>query len=263
MLLNAAERPRWWNLLVYGRSGTGKTSLGVTAPEPVVLLGELQGYESIRDAAHRLDKPEPPTFLIRTADELRRAIMTLRSVDDAPLTALAEQHGAAGVELPYVRPQTVVVDSLTEMMKLVCDEIDEQSPPRIAKDGLPERTKRFWGVLGNRSDRLLRALRDLPYHVVMLARLVDKEVGEGQEKSRLVTPDMPMNKLGELTASVTNAVGISTKVAKAKLNADTEYTFGVRFSGPGYFLLKALRPLGDVETSDVSDWIERLDRAHE
>ena len=263
-LLNAVHAERFWNVLVYGRSGTGKSSLGVTAPDPVILLGELQGFESIRDAAHRLSKPVPPCFHITSAQELRQAIMILRDREDpAPIAKLAAAHGAAGVELPYDRPGTVVIDSHTEMMKLLCDEIDEQSPPRIAKDGLPERSKRFWGVLSTRSDRLLRAFRDLPYHVLLLARLVDKEIGEGREKSRYVGPDLPMNKLGELTASITNAVGLSFKEAVPQLKDDTEHVFRVRFSGPSHFLTKPLRPLADVESPDVSDWLARLDVAHE
>lgn len=261
MLLTNEDFVRLYNILVYGQSGSGKSTLGVTAPDPVILLGESQGFESIRDAALRLGKPLPPTFHVTHADQLRQAILALRR-EDEPLLELAALHGAAGIELPYTRPKTVVLDSLTEMMKLVCDEIDEQSPPRIAKDGLPERSKRFWGVLSDRSDRLLRSLRDLPYHVLMLALLSDREVGEGQERSRVIGPQLPMHKLGELTASVTNAVGVSVRTATPLPDNDTEYSFNVRFAGPPYMLSKAMRPLGDKEPADFSAWVERLDAAH-
>lgn len=263
MRMTATDRPRTWNLLIYGRTGTGKSSLGVTAPDPLILLGETQGFESVRDAAVRLGKPTPPTFHVKHADELRSILLRLMEDDETPIRSIDRYYDPESEYAPpYERPRTIVLDSITEFMELLCDEIDEQSPPRIAKDGLPERSRRFWGELSKRSGRLLRTLRDLPYNVVLLARLMDKEIGEGNAKARIVAPALPMNKMPEEVAAVTNGVGLAFKLAKPKAKSDTEFTYNVRFAGPDHFMLKALRPLKDIEPADLSDWFERLDTAH-
>lgn len=257
MLLNDSAGSRVLKVGVYGPSGSGKTTLGVTAPEPVILLCERQGWDHIKDAAARLGKPTPPTYLIETIDQFREAVRILRDPDDkAPLKRLNEKHGSKA-KLPYDKPQSIVVDSVTEVLKLIVDGIDKQSPRKIASDGLPQVSDRFWGALTTRGDGVFRSIRDLPYHTITLARMIDKEIGEGQDKSRLITPMLSMYKFAEEWMSTCNAVGIAYKERELREKEDDLYHFKVRFTGPAYMKCKTLRPLRDTEVPNVTDWIAR------
>lgn len=264
MYLNTQEADNQHNLLVYGPSGTGKTSLGVSAPDPVILLSERQGYESVKSAAKRLNKPIPPTFWIQNRDALSTAIKVLRRGNTETLANLCDallpksEVEKAVTSLPYRKPQTVVIDSVTEMFNLISDDIDTTAPPKLAKDGLPERTMRYWTVLGDRAHGFIRAARDLPFHVVMLALQEDKETGEGDEKARIVQPMTPMRKIPAMLSSAVNAVGVSEVVRKRATGKQMEMKWQVKFASPSWMLTKPLRPLQDVETPDITDWFNRL-----
>lgn len=266
-MLNVSQVERLWKFLVYGATGTGKTTLGVTAPDPVFLLSEAQGYESVRDAAARMGKPVPPVFLVQTVDGLRAAVLSLRSgaFSQTPLHGLVEsllprdQWAAAKAALPYAKPKTIVVDSITEFFKVVADEVEREAPMQVASDGLPDRSLRHMGVIKDRCERLVRSLRDLPYHVVVLAAQSDQEIGQGKEKSRKVAPDTVVAKLQGALAHAANAVGVASKVEVADKNGGTRPAWGVNFVLPGHFMSKVARPLRDAEVPNVSSWVKRLD----
>jgi len=277
VLLNQEQIERTINLGIYGTSGTGKTTLGVTAPDPVILLSERQGFESIRDAAARLKKPIPPTFLMQHRDALGQAIAALQKgvgssgsngKSAEPLVRLVEQfvpedkQKQAIADLPYTTPKTVVLDSCTDMMQLVWDHILEQSPQKTAKDGLPETNMRHWGTMKERGNALLRAVRDLPYHSIYLSLLDDRETGEGDEKNRVVQPQMPMRALPGMLAASCNAVGITRVKRLHEKGKDMELQRWVQFAGPDFMLVKPLRPLKDQEEPNVSKWIAKLDKKH-
>lgn len=259
MLLRDKDHARLLKALVYGKSGSGKTHLGVTAPDPVVLLSERQGFETIRDAAARLGRPLPPTFWVRSVDDLREALRIL-GTSKAPLEHMQQHFGSADEQdepLPYATPQTVVLDSMTDIAQLVSDDIDRIAPPRKGKDGLPVKAERYWGVLGDRMHGLIRAFRDLPYHVLFLALLDDRTVGEGEEAARQVGPMMPMRKMPAMLESAVNAVGVASVKQVPVKGQDVELQHGVTFAAPDWIMTKPLRPLRDREVADFGDWVQR------
>lgn len=270
MLLNANQPRRRWIFGVYGESGVGKTHLGVTAPDPVILLGERQGFETVRDAARLLGKPVPPAFWINNPEALRVAVSTLQTSDD-PLVDLIRHFAGPGDDvdaaiaaLPYRKPKTVVADSATEFLQLVWEGIGAQAKTKIAADGLPEVSMRYWGVMKDRSGRLIRAFRDLPYHVLFLALLDDREVGEEDERSRIVQPLTPMRSIPSMLVAATNAFGVAKRERKVSREEGTdkrkiEIRRYVQFEAPSYVVSKPLSPLEAEEIPDVSDWFRRLE----
>lgn len=274
MLLNTQQDERLWKVLCYGESGVGKTHLGVTAPDPVILLAERQGFETVRDAAHMLGKPTPPTFWMRNLQDFRTAIQVLQN-DPAPLATLVQRLAGDATEeevdaemesLPYVRPKTVVIDSCTEVFQLIWDNLLEQAPPKTAKDGLPDTSMRHWSAMRDRASGLIRTCRDLPYHVLFLALLDDREQGEAEQKTRIVQPQAPMRAIPSMLVAACNAAGVvrRDRVTVADENDPSgrriEVRRSVRFLCPSFVLAKPLHPLAPEEVPDVSDWFRRLER---
>jgi hypothetical protein len=256
-------------LVIYGKSGTGKTTLGASAPHPFFLLSERQGFRSVRDAARRLNAPTPPTMWLQTMDDMRVCLKHLRANGPEPIAeAMREILGksdateAAIAALPYVKPDSIVCDSMTDFFRMVSEDIMVGLGFPKAKDGQEVRSDRYWDLLRSRCDRLVTLLRDMPYHVVMLCLLDDRMVGKDDEATRSVGPDTPMRALASNLLAATNACGCSYQDQKSTLNDKGEPVFEhewkVRFRGPRYMVLKSCEPLRDVETPDVSDWIMRV-----
>lgn len=271
MLLNDTQPQRFWKFLIYADSGSGKTHLGVSAPDPVILLGERQGFETVRDAAKRFKKPMPPTFWIQKKQDLIDA-MRILATDAVPVAGLIK-HFAPDEEtakrqiaaLPYTAPKTVVFDSMTEFANQIFDSLTEEAPPKMAKDGLPDISMRYWGAYKERVSRFIRAARDLPYHCVFLALKDDKEVGDGDEKSRVICPMMLGRATPAMLEGATNAVGTINITRKyvTKKKGDEEVRQqklirSVQFTGPSFMHTKPLAPLEDTEVPSIEDWIKRL-----
>jgi hypothetical protein len=253
------DDPEWWKFLVYGPSGSGKSRLGVTSPDPLILLGEPQAAVIIKRTARELGKPVPPTFLINDFQQLQDAVRILRAHPE-PCRELARLHGGDPGAVAYARPQTVVLDSGTEFIKLIEARLYEQIGKPVAKDGLPENSIRFLVTLRTRVDSFFRAVRDLPFHVLMLALMDDREVGDGEEKARVVTPMLGSRKMPELAAAAVNAVGLmQVRAQRAKKKGEDVYQeHSVLFHTPSFVRTKILRPLRDKEEPDVTSWIDRL-----
>lgn len=142
------------NLLVYGKVGSGKTTLAATAQDhpalsPVLFLDFEGGVLSV---AGRGDIMRVP---VRSMDELEAIVAALHMND--PI---------------YDAFQTVVLDSASEMLWLAQQE-ELQRSMRLQRGGSDrspdEMTLQDYGISGNKMKRLLRALRDLPRHTVLTA----------------------------------------------------------------------------------------------
>lgn len=137
-------------LLVYGGAGTGKTCLIPTLPKPIVLSAEA-GLLSIAGA-------DVPYVEIDSLETLREAWSWLSK----------EDHGF----------ESVVIDSISEVAEVVLN-----AEKKTAKD-----PRQAYGAMQEAMADLVRAFRDLPMHVVMLAKL-DKTA---DETGRLLySPSMP------------------------------------------------------------------------
>lgn len=269
LLLSDEEIEDYYKMLVYGKPGTGKTTLGVTAPKPLFLLSERQGYRSVKDAARRLGIPTPPSIWVETLEDVRNVLRALYHEHDEPIAvALRQVLGASDeteekiARLPYLRPETIVTDSVTDFFTLIGQDIERTTGKIIGKDGLEVKHDRYWGVLRDRSEALIRSFRDLPYHILFLALLSDREVGEGDEKSREVQPACAMKALPSALVAAVNLCGIMSVREVASQDEEGELTYQhqrwVRFAGPGWMTTKMMRPLRDVEVPHVGAWFDTL-----
>jgi hypothetical protein len=205
--------------LVYGNSGTGKSTMCGTAPRNILYLWtERQGVISFKRVA-----PNQDTLEIDSLDTLRAALSELR----------APGHGYS----------TVCLDSLSEMQRLI---IDEQVSKTTGKE---EPTISDWKVIIDRTASLVRAYRDLPMHVVVTALAEESIVNESD---RLIRPSVSGRKLPGQLAQYFNLVGYSFKVVK-----DKSITYKVLIEGKDDFTCKGLPGLRYREDPDITYWYER------
>lgn len=248
------ENERFWKMAIAGLSGTGKTSLGVSAPRPLILLSERQGMPSIKNAARRLGRAIPPVLLVEQADDYRLALQALRG-DRAHPFVVKDSKGEVVLKLEQW-PETVVLDSLSDAVSVFMREVREQSPQRAGKDGLPVDANRFWGVLSDRLYNLMKAFRDLPMNVVFLCLRDErtKEDADGNVIERVIQPKLtPRALVNDLCAAV-NIVGYSYRTH----DKDRNIVYGVVLEAGEGAVTKPCEPLRKVEVADLTSWIERL-----
>lgn len=149
------ERSAWYNMLIYGDSGTGKTTLAgsadaVPSMRPVLFIDIEGGTESLR---HQY--PEVDTVRVTTWKEMQAVYDAL-------------YHG----ESDY---RTVVLDSLTEMQKFNMYDIMSsliQKRPDLDPDvpGMRE-----WGKNLEQMRKMVRGFRDLEIHTIFTALKADEK----------------------------------------------------------------------------------------
>lgn len=260
--IDQAKGERFLNVAIYGKPGTGKTSMGVSAPKPLILLSEAQGMLHVEQAAQRLGKPIPPVLYCDHLQDYRNVARALWGSREEPFRVFEtyEEGGEKKRKLKYELsewPESVVIDTLTDVCRLAISEIREQSPPKAGKDGLPVDSQRFWNVLGGRIDQLIFTFRDAPCHTVFLCQVDDREVGDEDEKRRQMTPDLATRKHASTLCSAVNVVGYSYR-RELRGKGQAELQYGVMTVGPEYMMLKPLRPLRDIEVPNLGNWIDRV-----
>ena len=163
------ESVPWFNLLIYGDPGAGKTHLCGTAMDhklthPMLVLDVEGGTVTLHN------RPDVDVIQIRSMDQIVRV------------------HGELVRNEPYYK--TVAVDSITELQKLdmrtVMQEQYDKRPDTTDKD-VP--SQREWGKSGERVRRVVRAFRDLECHVIMTALATERE--DEKTKKIITYPSLP------------------------------------------------------------------------
>ncbi len=143
------ERSSWYNILIYGDSGTGKTTLAgsadaVPSMRPVLFVDIEGGTESLKHSY-----PEVDTVRVTTWKEMQQVYNALHEGNH-----------------PY---RTVVLDSLSEIQKFNMYNIMQdlmQKRPDLDPDvpGMRE-----WGKNLEQMRRMVRGFRDLHMHTIFTA----------------------------------------------------------------------------------------------
>jgi hypothetical protein len=253
-------------IVVYGPGGVGKTTLGVTSSDPLFFLSQASARGSVIEAAESLGKKTPPMFLLEEMKDLVEALRACHSPNPAQYMARYSFNSDKDREskvkaylktLPSQRPQTIVWDNMTDFCRIIAEAIDKASPPKIGKDGLPTRNEKYWQVLRERCERFIRQLSEVPYHVLFLAQMDDRVIGDSEDqRTRKVGPDLPVRSLASVLASVSNAVGRLRTFTEVDQDEEKLLFRTVCFSGPDWVLTKKFGGLYDYEVPNVAHWIE-------
>ncbi len=213
-------------ILIYGDSGAGKTTAAARAPNPIVLLTEVNGVESIRAVA-------PNAGLVLATGP--SALQTVKEFVDAALAG------------KFPDGSTLVVDSLLEIQRHIQDAILRRSGRRGNEEAM---TIAEWGTLAKKMADFLRALRSVPYPVICttLATWEKNEVtGE-----MLVRPSFLGKKTGEEMPQWFSAVGYLRREPNPEGGPPKRY---VVFDGPSSIVCKPAPSYNPVMPPDASAWL--------
>jgi hypothetical protein len=199
----------------------------------------------------------PAVLYMQAAEDYKLVLRALRSPKDKPF-AVRDAAGNPFFELAEW-PQTVVIDSLTDVCRLLIEEIRRQSPQKTGRDGLPSDSERFWNTLGDRFVAFVKYYRDVPMHVLFLCLQDDRMVGEGAEAQRVVRPALAMRKFADELCAAVNLMAVTYRTIQNASNArERKPAYGIMTVGPEYVMTKPYSVLRPVETPNFTDWINRI-----
>ena len=224
-------------LLLYGDSGTGKTWTASTAPNPVFLLTEPNGLPTIRVSS--------PDAVVIQADEGHGGMDTVRSFLRAAKDGTLQSETGG---------QTVVLDSLNELQRMLRDEI--MASKVATTKGEVKFTLKDWGTLTDRMRGLVRAFRDLPMHIVAITH-ADSQVDEASGE-RHVQPQFQGRALPNEIAGYFSAVGLMYRERSMDEDGNAVTNHRVLLNGPSTILCKGLPGLGAVEDPELQEWLTKL-----
>jgi len=152
----------WWNFLLSGRPGVGKTPFATTAPNPL-LLNVDAGLTSIADRGilvypARDDDPETPNR-IENSDQLEEIVAFL-------------SNGPEFVEEQFGTPvNTIIVDTIDEVARILQNERKESKRRDEMQAG-------DWDWLATQLNVFTRALCSMDYNVIFISHIKDVHDGE-------------------------------------------------------------------------------------
>jgi len=268
------EKSRYWNIAIYGDSGTGKTTLGTTAPKPLFLLSERQGVEHIREAVDASGCDMPPVLFMETKADYFNVLKALKGDKAKPFSV--KQQLDSGTYETVIEidswPETIVIDSLTDALNIVKAELLREAPPEVQSDGLAEMQMRHWGALRDRCAGFIRAFRDVAANVVFLC--LKKEKDGDVKVTRSVGPELPIASLPPILMAATNLCVMALREEVVKRDKEGKpvikngnpvkvHEFKVLTRGPRHMMAKTPRSLRSEEVPDIKTWINKLEIAQE
>ena len=166
-------------VLVYGRSGTGKTTFVGTAPKPLLLLDvREQGTASIRQS------PDTYVYPIERWDDF-----------EAIYWYLMNNKG-------QVKFRSVAIDSVTQLQELAIQKV-------IGGDSGGTASKRAWGEVSGLLKTWIVMFRDLPLNVIFTAqdRLTVLEE-ESEDDEGIIVPEVGPYLMPSVAKTLNGAVGV-------------------------------------------------------
>jgi phage nucleotide-binding protein len=221
-----AQKSTYIKALVYGESGAGKSFLAATAPKPLILLTEINGQASIMHS-----NPDADILHITSSDMLAEV---LKDIDENPND--------------YKQYQTIVIDSITEMQRLIKD--------KLTSNGRSPMSLPLWGKLANNMRALIRRIRGMKKNVVCIALLeahIEEESGQ-----RHLKPAFEGKKTSGEIAQFFNWVGFLYPTMET-VNKEQITIRNLMVEGPSRVMCKPTFPLtGTIKNPNIEDIFNQI-----
>lgn len=178
---------RYYKVLLYGTSGTGKTVLASTFPKPLFI--DMEGGMASIAGKKPLRYPANPKLVVDTVKELRKAYTVCKAALEAG-------------DAPF---ETIVLDSLSEMQELVMlDVLGTFQANRIYDD---QPTQTDYGKANRDTIKIIRSFLRLPCHIVFTNVIAHKEYEDDQ-----VGPSFVGKQVGPAVERLVDAIGYTFTV---------------------------------------------------
>ncbi len=239
MIVSVAELPEFINLEIWGRSGSGKTTIAASAPTPILFIDcQEKGTRSVRK--HK----DVYVLRITTGTELEEIYWALKN-------------GTAGRKY-----KTVVLDTVTQLQDIAIAHV------RGGRSGTV--SQRTWGDAASLMKKWIIDFRDLEMHTIFLAQdRIDREneddVEGDDEDNGMLLPEMGpsvMPSVGKTLNAAIDIAGqafirdkiITTLVGKTKKEKKTRQAeFCLRVGPHPIFYTKFREDMIDVDRTTLPD----------
>lgn len=180
-MVSLEDLPVYVKALVYAQPGVGKTYLGATAPDPVILLSEVEvSKPTLKLAAQKLGVA-PQIIVIESLDDVEASLDFLES----------GQHDR----------KTLVLDSASDLNRFVIRHMVREGMIRRSSHDPDVPEMGDWFRVEERMRHYLRRLRNIPMHVMVISLLTDVR------EDMLVAPSLQPKRLMYDAAAYFNLVG--------------------------------------------------------
>jgi hypothetical protein len=205
------------NILLYGPGGTGKTVNACSAPGPI-LVGNAEGESALRFARGKWGD-----------DKIHeKAIVTAKDLDDIYM------HIREGCE-----EQTLVIDSVGEVYQRLVEELA----------GSGRASLQNYGDVNTKIERFVRAVKDLPINVVLIAH----EQLDEDDGATIKRPATGGKKLPEKLVAAVDVVGYCAVIPEGD---DTPRRYVAQLvEANGRRAKDRSGSLGKLRDIDLSEWI--------
>jgi phage nucleotide-binding protein len=209
-------------VLVYGRSGTGKTTFASTFPGPILFLDiKENGTESVSDVegAERLDI---------------ESVSDMNEIFDALLAD------------PKLY-KTVIIDSVTMLEKIVVAEVKAKTKKMTFKE---------WGEVSATLNEIIISFRDLPCHVVFLAQDKTKTEDAARAEDDL-DPEVGASLMPSVVKLLNGAVSvightfIRQKEVIINNESKTKMQYRLRIGPSPFYITKIRKPVGFIVPESI------------
>jgi hypothetical protein len=194
-------------LLIYGRSGTGKTTWASKAPDPLVILIESQGWQSVGAAQRNTESTvDRCTVIVETWAEFT-------AVWKAVLTAQIDSSGYATARIAGSdrRFRSVVLDGITRLSAMLQRRmVKTTGDVAWNPDERPTMTTPQWGRVIDIVSNVLDDVGKMPVSVIVTGLAEDYVEGEGDNALRRSKLHIRPRGLAAAAGQFFNAVGFAT-----------------------------------------------------
>lgn len=191
------------DVLVYGASGSGKTTWAARSPRPFIALTEQHALPSIVRA-----NPDADVEIYTSFEELWPLIQDLKKGSEVEIEPETGEQPAYRFEHRGEERivQTVVIDALSDVFSMVvnyCGGVKVGDPAHK----IPDLNIQAWGRISRTMENLLHDLRGLPVNVVAISL---SETKMDDQSRRYVEPVLS-GRTGKMIGQWFAAVGYATQ----------------------------------------------------